>query len=48
MSEKRPQTEQSERPDESADAPDESQQSDAEKAAEIADAKEKSGEETVV
>lgn len=42
MSEKRPQTE------EPADPPEELQQSDAERAAEIADAKEKSGEETVV
>jgi hypothetical protein len=48
MSERRPQTEESERADESADQRDEPQQSDAKKAAEIADAKEKSGEETVV
>jgi hypothetical protein len=48
MSERRLQTEQSERADESADQPDEPQQSDAKKATEIADAKEKSGEETVV
>jgi hypothetical protein len=48
MSERRPQTEESERADESADQRDEPQQSDAKKAAEIADAKEKSGEETVI
>jgi hypothetical protein len=48
MSEERPPADQSEPSDDSAAASGESQQSDAEKAAEIADEKEKSGAETVV
>jgi hypothetical protein len=48
MSETRPRANQPERREEAAADSDESQQSDAEKAAEIADEKEKSGAETVV
>jgi hypothetical protein len=48
MSEMRPPADQPEPADEAAGASDQPQQSDAEKAAEIADEKEKSGAETVV
>jgi hypothetical protein len=48
MSEKRPQADQTEPPEDAPPASEESHQTDAERAAEIADEKEKSGAETVV